>query len=343
MSSAGGRVGVATSRSIPGIRTPAQCPAGQLGNGLDVITAGKTTAGKRASWEIDAPPGFSIVGAHTVGSQGMVSYGVNSGKGWGGGFYWRGGGAQVSAGETNYSSPLINSPYFGWQVVCGASTCDGSTKPGEIAVLELEIAGAESSGPTVSVAPGSLGAAGGWARGTWPVAFSADGPSGACQLAASFGGASVSQPLNEPQSQTRWHQCSAGLVLSVVQHRGDRVGSSCAAGDVGARCRLRLQRWALSVRHRHKVREYRQRTGERQLVRSDGCALDCGYAIRDGHGLGWPVRRVRHRVLGRRCPISVVCAGERADPGCGGRCSSGDLLQRQQRERCVRSRRDVGA
>ena len=209
-SSAGGRVGVATSRSTPGIRTPAQCPAGQLGNGLDVITAGKTTAGKRASWEIDAPPGFSIVGAHTVGGQGMVSYGVNSGKGWGGGFYWRGGGAQVSAGETNYSSPLINSPYFGWQVVCGASTCDGSTKPGEIAVLELEIAGAESSGPTVSVAPGSLGAAGGWARGTWPVAFSADGPSGACQLAASFGGASVSQPLNEQQSQTVWHQCSAG-------------------------------------------------------------------------------------------------------------------------------------
>ena len=208
--SGGGTVGVATSRSTPGIKTPAQCPAGQLGNGLDVITLGKTTAGKRASWQIDAAPGFSIVGAHTVGNQGMVTYGVDSGSGWGGGFYWQGGGAQVSKGETNYSSPLINSPYFGWQVVCGSSTCDGSTKPGEIAVLELEIAGAETAGPTVSVAPGSLGAAGGWARGTWTIAFSADGPSGACQLAASLGGASVSQPLNEPQSQTMWHQCSAG-------------------------------------------------------------------------------------------------------------------------------------
>ena len=208
--SAGGTVGVATSRSTPGIKTPAQCPAAQLGNGLDVITLGKTTAGKRASWQINAPPGFFIVGAHTVGNQGMVTYGVDSGTGWGGGFYWQGGGAQVSRGETNYSSPLINSPYFGWQVVCGWSTCDGSTKPGEIAVLELEIAGAETAGPTVSVAPGSLGAAGGWARGTWTIAFSADGPSGACQLAASLGGASVSQPLNEPQSQTMWHQCSAG-------------------------------------------------------------------------------------------------------------------------------------
>ena len=209
-SSGGGTVGVASSRSTPGINTPAQCPAGQVGNGLDVIGLGKTTAGKRASWQINAAPGFSIVGAHTVGNQGMVTYGVDSGMGWGGGFYWQGGGAQVSQGEGNYSSPAINSPYFGWQVVCGWSTCDGSTKPGELAVLEIEIEGAETSGPSVSVAPGSLGAAGGWARGTWPIAFTADGPSGACQLAASLGGASVSQPLNEPQSQTTWHQCSAG-------------------------------------------------------------------------------------------------------------------------------------
>ena len=47
-------------------------------------------------------------------------------------------------------------------------------------------------------------------RGIWQIAFSADGPSGACQLAASLGGASVSQPLNEPQSQITWHQCPAG-------------------------------------------------------------------------------------------------------------------------------------
>ena len=209
-SSGGGTVGVASSSSTPGINTPAQCPAGQVGNGLDVIGLGKTTAGKRASWQINAAPGFSIVGAHTVGNQGMVTYGVDSGMGWGGGFYWQGGGAQVSQGEGNYSSPAINSPYFGWQVVCGWSTCDGSTKPGEIGVLEIEIEGAETSGPTVSVAPGSLGSASGWVRGSWPIAFSADGPSGACQLAASLGGASVSQPLNEPQSQTTWHQCSAG-------------------------------------------------------------------------------------------------------------------------------------
>jgi hypothetical protein len=206
----GGTVGIAGSASTPGIGTPAQCPAGQVGNGLDVIGNGKTTAGKRAAWQINAPQGFSIVGAHTVGNQGMVSYGVNQNMGWGGGFYWQGGGAQAYPGEGNYSSPAINSGWFGWQVICGWSTCDGGTKPGEIGVLELEIEGAETSGPAVSTAPGSLGASSGWARGSWPIAFSADGPSGACQLSATLGGLSVSQPLNEPQSQTTWHQCSAG-------------------------------------------------------------------------------------------------------------------------------------
>jgi hypothetical protein len=209
-SRSGGTVGIAGSASTPGIGTPAQCPAGQIGNGLDVIGNGKTTAGKRAAWQINAPQGFSIVGAHTVGNQGMVSYGVNQNMGWGGGFYWQGGGAQAYPGEGNYSSPAINSGWFGWQVICGWSTCDGGTKPGEIGVLELEIEAAESSGPAVSTAPGSLGAANGWVRGSWPIAFSADGPSGACQLAATLGAISVSQPLNEPQSQTTWHQCSAG-------------------------------------------------------------------------------------------------------------------------------------
>ena len=166
-------------------------------------------AGQRGYWEVDAPAGLSIVGVHTEGA-GLVSYGINDGKGWGGGFYWQGGGAQATDAETEYSSPAIDSPYFGWQIICGWSTCNGQTNPGELSVLGLEIEAAETSGPSVFPASGSLGTASGWVRGWWPVAFSADGPSGACQLAASLGGVSVSQPVNEPQSQTTWHQCSAG-------------------------------------------------------------------------------------------------------------------------------------
>jgi hypothetical protein len=141
----------------------------------------------------------------------MISYGVDSGAGWGGGFYWQGGGAQTHQGQVGYSSPPLFSSYFGWQVVCGSSTCNGVTQPGEISILGLELEAAEASGPAVYVTPGSLGAASGWVRGAWPISFSADGPSGACQLAASVGGSSVSQPLNEPVSQVTWHQCPASL------------------------------------------------------------------------------------------------------------------------------------
>jgi hypothetical protein len=105
---------------------------------------------------------------------------------------------------------VISSSYFGWQIICGRSTCDGVKSPGEISILDLEIEAAESSGPTVSPSPGSLGTASGWVRGWWPIAFSADGPSGACQLAATLGGVSVSQSVNEPQTQVTWHQCPAG-------------------------------------------------------------------------------------------------------------------------------------
>src|ERR1035438_7113499 len=140
----------------------------------------------------------------------MITDGVNQNMGWGGGFYWQGGGAPAYPGEIAYSSPALLSSYFGWQILCGWSTCDGASKPGEISVLGLEIEAAETSGPSVSTTPGSLGAASGWVRGSWPIAFSADGPSGACQLTATLGGLSVSQPVNEPQSQTTWHQCPAG-------------------------------------------------------------------------------------------------------------------------------------
>ena len=208
-----GTLGVARSGSSnSGVSTPYQCPTTPTGsaNGMEVFGGGNgVPAGVRAYWQIDAPQGMAIVGVHTEGS-GMISDGINSNMGWGGGFYWQGGGAGAHPGEIAYSSPALLSRYFGWQIICVWSTCNGGTEPGELSVLGLELEAAEGSGPSVLTAPGSLGAASGWVRGSWPVAFFADGPSGACQLAATLGGLSVSQPVSEPQSQTRWHQCSAG-------------------------------------------------------------------------------------------------------------------------------------
>ena len=213
---------------------------------MEVYGSGsKVPAGGRAYWQIDAPAGFAIVGVHTEGS-GMISYGVNAPNwGWGGGFYWQGGGAQVHQGEIGYSSPPLFSKYFGWQIICGFSICDGTTKPGEISVLGLELEAAEGTGPSVSTTPGSLGASSGWKRGSWPVAFSADGPAGACQLAATLGGLSVSQPVNEPQSQTTWHQCPAGTFSQTFNTASVSSGSS-----------VPLVMWARDAAYDYSARAY---------------------------------------------------------------------------------------
>jgi hypothetical protein len=247
----GGALGVAYSgASNPGVSTPYQCPGpGSAANGMEVFGGGSNVpAGGRAYWQINAPSGLAIVGVHTEGS-GMISYGVDSGMGWGGGFYWQGGGAQTYQGQIGYSSPPLFSSYFGWQIICGWSTCNGVNKPGEISILGLELEAAEGSGPTVSVTPGSLGAAGGWVRGSWPISFSADGPTGACQLSASLGGASVSQPLNEPQSQVTWHQCPAASFSQSVN-----------TAAVGSGASVPLVMWARDAGYDYSAGQYLSNT-----------------------------------------------------------------------------------
>jgi hypothetical protein len=214
----GGSIGVASSRTASGIITPYQCPSSEVATGMEVLGDGKSVAENAGGrWQVDAPAGFAIVGADTVGQEGMVAYGVNTSAGWYSDFFWQGGHSAIASSQITYSSPLMNSGYFGWEVVCRHKTCDGATNPGEVAVLQLDLAASESAGPTISVTPGSLGSEAGWVRGTWPVAFTANGPTGACQLDATLGGVPVSQPLNEPDNQTVWHQCPASSFSQSVE------------------------------------------------------------------------------------------------------------------------------
>lgn len=230
----GSSIGVAHSGSgSRSISVGYQCPPGLELSGLEILADGSgVPAGTRAYWEVDAPPSFAIIGAHTEG-QGMITYGVNQNFGWGGGFYWKGGGTQVAPSQVAYGSPAILSPYFGWQVVCGLTTCDGSSKPGQISVLGLEVEAATNIGPTVTPTPGTLGATAGWVRGRWPISFVADGPTGACQLNATLAGMSVSQTVNEPQNQASWHQCPAGWFAQMVDTAS--VGSGTVPVSMWAR------------------------------------------------------------------------------------------------------------
>ena len=81
-------------------------------------TGGAMSQGTSAHWEADAPAGLAIVGA----AASLNSQYVNAGSAghYGGGFYWGGGGgAQITPGETIYFSPALDSPDFGFFMVCG--------------------------------------------------------------------------------------------------------------------------------------------------------------------------------------------------------------------------------
>lgn len=244
--SRGGTLGVAHSGSTTSrINTAYQCPEGSAASGMWVLgDVSGVRAGSRAYWEIDAPAGLSIIGAHTEGS-GMLTNGVDENWGWGGGFYWKGGGAQVKPGQTYYNAPLINSPYFGWQIICGASTCDGGTRPGEIAILGLELTVLETSGPIVHPSLYSLAGAVGWVRGKWPIAFTADGPSGACRMNATLGTSAVSQTVSQPVSQIVWHQCPAGSFSQVVD-----------TASIGSGAGIPLSMWASDAAYDYQAGHY---------------------------------------------------------------------------------------
>src|SRR5579859_6487704 len=82
------------SSTVPGIATTSQCPAPSYnGGGFGLFNIGKTARGQAGRWQATAPAGLELVGA--TANQ-IVSFGVNDGQDYGGGFYWTGGGAQTN-------------------------------------------------------------------------------------------------------------------------------------------------------------------------------------------------------------------------------------------------------
>ena len=144
----------------------------------------------------------------------------------------------MKPGQTYYNAPLMNSPYFGWQVNCGASTCDGGSRPGEIAILDLELAVIETSGPTVTSAHTA------WQAQRLGPRMVADRVHGRWSLslpderdARHDGG----QPDDLPTRQSdRLAPVPSRLVLAGRRHGIDRIGCRHPPVDVGERRGLRL-------------------------------------------------------------------------------------------------------
>jgi hypothetical protein len=180
------------------------------GIGLAVSATGKSVqGGQRAFWKATAPAGLRIVLVY-VPPRDLLSQAINDGDSfYGGGFFWDGGGAQVDDANnaSGFGATGLSTQSVGFQIVCGSASCGGVLGNAALTVKNIGLQVAETEIPVLSGATG-LWQASGWIRGSWPLHFAGDSPSGICGLAAKFGGRVAAFKLF-PREDTLWHQCDA--------------------------------------------------------------------------------------------------------------------------------------
>ena len=194
--------------AIVGIGTNATCPA-PIGGAMSIAAAGnKVNAGTRAYW-LATPPGGLLIKDVTIPTYDAIY--MNDGNQYGGGFYWSGGGSEVTDGTSDAAfgvdyggSEGFPASYFGFQLVCGANPCTsgGSSFIVEQVTFDVE----ESIAPKLTA--GGLWGQQGWVSGNWPISVNGDSPSGVCTLSASIDGKQVATQ-SFPDDTSAWHQCNA--------------------------------------------------------------------------------------------------------------------------------------
>jgi hypothetical protein len=208
---------------------PATCsaPGGDLG--LLSNSAVSTSQGSRGAWQANAPAGLEIVSASAT-----VSLQTANGDGhFATSVYWQGGSAALPDPYINnngITDPGVKitrawsgfaSPFFGFQMVCGANPCPGQSPygPGIPVTNSLDASPVtltvhEIVGPSLS-APSGLWQANGWVRGQWPLDFSGDSPSGVCALAGTLNKIQLPGASSQRDVAT-WHQCAVPAVSTTI-------------------------------------------------------------------------------------------------------------------------------
>ena len=170
------------------------------------------TPGGGAYWtETVAPPNVTIEYASVTGAN-VVN--VNNGQGWGGGSFYAGGGSQWYNGQTSAYDGPFSSSYWGFQIVCGWSSC---SNPANIYAGGIQLTAVENQGPSI-VATGNNNL---WYQtrpneyvwnppgDVWPISFDATDSSGVCRMSAYVGGITREGPSFVPDT-SEWQQCPNG-------------------------------------------------------------------------------------------------------------------------------------
>jgi hypothetical protein len=167
-----------------------------------------TPAGGNYWAETVAPPGITITSASVTGAN--ISN-VNNNQGWGGGSFYAGGGSPWYNGQTSEYDGPFNSSYWGFQVVCGWSSC---SNPTNIYAGGIQLTAVENQGPALTAVggnnlwyqtrpgeyvwnpPGDL----------WSTDLEATDSSGVCRMWASVDGRYIPGPSSVPDT-SQWVQC----------------------------------------------------------------------------------------------------------------------------------------
>jgi hypothetical protein len=215
--------GVFQFSSAYAFQATSTCPGGKI----ELDAPALYSQGQGAIWQATAPSGLEIVGA-AIPPPDLNSVGVNEGKDgqYGGDFYWNGGSSAITPDESSVWLGPMASSYFGFLLVCGKPTCTELDGLGSISAAEIVLGVHETVGPSMTAS--GLWQASGWVRGTWPLGFSGDSPSGLCAMYATLGGQSL-PGSSSSQSPWMWHQCDAPAASDSVVTDGYGQGTKTLA------------------------------------------------------------------------------------------------------------------
>ena len=163
-------------------------------------------AGSRIGYQVNAPAGVTITSA--VSNVNNVDN-INDGGGWGGGGYWAGGGDAWITNVGAETDGPFNSPYWGFQQICGWSNCNND---GAIILNSIQLTASESQGPSLA----AMGSNNLWYQtghyvwnppgDPWPITLQASDPTGVCNVYALVNGIDLPGPSASPDT-SEWQQC----------------------------------------------------------------------------------------------------------------------------------------
>jgi hypothetical protein len=185
---------------------------------LEIQAPAATTTGDSAGWTATTPsPLLNIVGVYTPSDTVFADCALAS-DGFTATFLWSSGRQAINLVGSGASGNLCpadgisvtipSSRWFAWASGCYLrATCTEGGTGSLLYVRGIDLTVEEDTGPTITPTSTSLvNEDGQWVRGTWPLAFTTNDPSGVCSTKAVVDGFEIDGAGSLPD-RSQWQQC----------------------------------------------------------------------------------------------------------------------------------------